>query len=296
MMERCKRLTSITGKTTTTEFASTTKGPKTKNPHDAKRTPGGSSSGSAAAVADFQAPIALGTQTAGSVIRPASFNGIYGFKPTWNSLSREGVKFYSLLFDTIGFFARSVADLELVADALNVLDDEPVDVGFTVAGAKFAVVKTTVWPKAGNGTARALQEGAGLLRKHGARVDEVELPSPEFDRIPEWHRIWLMNEGRAHFLPEHRMAKDKLDPFLVGHVENVERVSRAAQLEAFDGIAALRPKFDHFARDYAAILTPSVVDEAPVGIEWTGDACFNATWSVSCWAEPGAQICLFQRC
>ncbi|ENH75614.1 Glutamyl-tRNA(Gln) amidotransferase subunit A 1, partial [Fusarium oxysporum f. sp. cubense race 1] len=92
----------IVGKTTTTEFAAIHVGPKTHNPHDPLRTPGGSSSGSGAAVADFQAPMALGTQTGGSLIRPASFNGLYGFKPTWNSVSREGQKIYALMYDTLG--------------------------------------------------------------------------------------------------------------------------------------------------------------------------------------------------
>ncbi|EXK26561.1 amidase [Fusarium oxysporum f. sp. melonis 26406] len=91
----------IVGKTTTTEFAAIHVGPKTHNPHDPLRTPGGSSSGSGAAVADFQAPMALGTQTGGSLIRPASFNGLYGFKPTWNSVSREGQKIYALMYDTL---------------------------------------------------------------------------------------------------------------------------------------------------------------------------------------------------
>ncbi|KAI0446547.1 amidase [Xylaria telfairii] len=268
----------ILGKTTTTEFASTKGGPKTRNPHDPTRTPGGSSSGSAAAVGDFQAPIAIGSQTGGSIIRPSSFNGIYALKPTWNAISREGQKVYSLTMDTIGFFARCVEDLELMADVFGLEDDQAPKDSFEVKGAKFAVVKTVVWPEAGPGTTSALETGAQLLKKHGAEVEEIELPS-EFDQAPEWHRILLHTEGRATFLPEYRLAKEKLSPFLAGHVENVEGISRAAQLKAYDEMAALRPKIDRIAKTYAAILTPSVIDEAPVGTQSTGSPAFNSIWT-----------------
>ncbi|KAI0975270.1 amidase [Xylaria arbuscula] len=268
----------ILGKTTTTEFAGTNGSPKTRNPHDPTRTPGGSSSGSAAAVGDFQAPIALGSQTGGSTIRPGSFNGIYALKPTWNAISREGQKFYSLTLDTIGFFARGVEDLELMADLFGLEDDDAPSADFTVKGAKFAVAKTVVWPQAGPGTQSALDTAVQLLRRHGAEVEEIELP-PEFDQLPEWHRILMDSEGGVTFLPEYRLAKEKLSPFLAGHVENVNGISRAALLEAYDGIAALRPKIDGIAKKYAAILTPSVIDEAPVGIESTGSPAFNVSWT-----------------
>ncbi|KAI0538866.1 amidase [Xylaria digitata] len=268
----------ILGKTTTTEFASTQGGPKTRNPHDPTRTPGGSSSGSAAAVGDFQAPIGLGSQTGGSTIRPGSFNGIYALKPTWNAISREGQKIYSLTLDTIGFFVRCVDDLILIADLFGLEDDDVSGDDFTVKGAKFAVVKTVVWPEADPGTKLALETGTQLLRSHGAEVEEIDLPS-EFDRVPEWHRTLLHSEGRVTFLPEHRLAKEKLSPFLAGHVENANSISRAAQLEAYDGIAALRPKIDRIAKEYAAILTPSVVGEAPVGIASTGSPAFNVMWT-----------------
>ncbi|KAI1119019.1 amidase [Nemania sp. NC0429] len=268
----------ILGKTTTTEFASSRGGPKTRNPHDPARTPGGSSSGSAAAVGDFQAPIGLGSQTGGSTVRPGSFNGIYAFKPTWNAISREGQKIYSLTLDTIGFFSRCVEDLELMADLFGLQDDHVPRDGFEVKGARFAVVKTPVWSEAGPGTRAALQAGAQLLRSHGAEVEEIELP-PEFNKMPEWYRILLDSEGRVTFLPEYRLAKEKLSPFLAEHVENVQGISRAAQLEAYDGIAALRPTMDGIAKKYAAILTPSVIDEAPVGIESTGSPVFNSMWT-----------------
>ncbi|KAI1177262.1 amidase [Nemania sp. FL0916] len=273
----------ILGKTTTTEFASAHGRSKTRNPFDPTRTPGGSSSGSAAAVGDFQAPLALGSQTGGSTIRPGSFDSIYSFKPTWNAISREGQKIFSLSLDTIGFFARSVEDLELMADLFELEDDNDDHAtssngDFVLSGTKFAVVKTPAWPQAGPGTMSALAAGTELLRRHGAEVEAIELPA-EFDQMTEWYRVLLHSESRATFLPEYRLAKDKLSPSLVKAVENEPRVSRAQLLEAYDGIAALRPKIDAIAKKYAAILTPSVVDEAPVGLESTGSPAFNTMWT-----------------
>lgn len=275
----CGKCKTGIGKSTTSEFAATVVGPKTKNPHDPLRTPGGSSSGSAAAVGDFQAPVALATQTGGSTIRPGSYNGIYAFKPTWNVISREGVKIYSVLFDTVSLYARCVDDLDLIADALNIRDDEPVADSFSVQGARFAVVKTMVWPEAGPGTVNALSAGVDLLRKNGADVEEIELP-PELDGLPQWHGTWLAAEGRTSFLSEYRTAKGKLDESLVGHVENRLGLTRAAQTEAIDSIAAARPIVDEIAGRYAALLTPSVVDEAPTGTALTGSAAFNSIWTV----------------
>ncbi|KAL2810562.1 amidase signature domain-containing protein [Aspergillus granulosus] len=271
----------IFGKTTTTEFASTTAGPATCNPHDPTRTPGGSSSGSGAAVGDYQVPIALGTQTGGSTIRPGSFNGIYALKPTWGAISREGLKVYSLILDTLGIFGRCVEDLELVLGVLGVSDD--VEAGRKsfegVKGAKFGVVKTIVWDKVGKGTIAAMEKAAEILRSHGATIEEVELP-PEFDNMPAWHAAIMAGDGRATFLPEYRVDKSKVAEFLVGHVENAQGYTRAQQLAALDGVGFLRPRIDEIAGQYAALITPSVPDEAPVGIKGTGSAAFCSMWTV----------------
>ncbi|KAE9409771.1 amidase signature enzyme [Gymnopus androsaceus JB14] len=258
----------IFGKTTTTEFASTTVGPKTRNPHDLTRTPGGSSSGSGAAVADMQVPIALGTQTGGSTIRPGSFNGIFAFKPTWGAISREGVRMYSINLDTMGFFARSIEDFQLIADVFRLSDDEAPK-PFTVRGAKFA---------AGPGTLHAMETAADLLRAAGAEVEELELPE-EFKSMKDLHSRMNQGDGRAAFLGEYTAAKDQMDDFLVGQVENVSKMTRKELLDALDTVASLRPKIDSIAGQYAAILTPSVPDEAPEGIESTGSAVFNAMWT-----------------
>lgn len=270
----------ILGKTTTTEFAATTVGPKTHNPHDPDRTPGGSSSGSGAAVGDLQVPIGLGTQTGGSTIRPGSYNGIYAFKPTWNSITREGQKIYSLILDTLGLYARSVADLDLLADVFALADDQPAPSNFSVQGAKFAILKTMVWPQIGSGGSAAMEKAASLLRAHGAEVEEIELPE-HLNDLPAWHATVLNSDGRTAFLPEYTTTKHNLSDYLVGHVENNQKISRRAQLEAFDSIAAARPVVDNILSKYAAVLTPSVPDEAPLGIEKTGSAAFCLIWTVS---------------
>lgn len=257
-----------------------TKGSKTCNPHDPSRTPGGSSSGSGAAVGDMQVPIGLGTQTGGSTIRPGSFNGIYAMKPTWNSITREGQKIYSLILDTLGLYARSVEDLQLLSEVFGLRDDEPPPDKFAVKGAKFGFMKTPSWPNAGCGTKDAMAKATELLRAHGAELEDVELPA-DMNDILKWHETVLYTDGRPAFLPEYRVARDKLSEFLVGHVENTHQYSHADQVKAFDSIAAARPRVDEILGRYAAIITPSVPDEAPIGLEGTGSACFNCIWTVS---------------
>ncbi|KAL3485350.1 amidase signature domain-containing protein [Aspergillus germanicus] len=270
----------IFGKTTTTEFASTTNGPATYNPHDQSRTPGGSSSGSGAAVADYQVPIALGTQTGGSTIRPGSFNGIYAVKPTWGAVSREGLKVYSLVLDTLGVFARGVEDLEMILDVLGVSDDVAGGgVGFDgVQGARFGLVKTSVWPQAGPGTIAAMDEAATILRSHGATVEEIELPR-EFNNMPAWHTAIMAADARTSFISEYRRDKSKISKHLTGYIENKEGYTHAQYIAALDGIASLRPRIDEIGGRYAALLTPSVPDEAPVGIRETGSAAFCSMWT-----------------
>lgn len=271
----------IFGKTATTEFAATAVGGvhqnHAANPHDPSRTPGGSSSGSGAAVGDFQVPIALGTQTGGSTIRPASFNGIYGFKPTWGAISREGLAQYSITCDTLGLYARSVEDLELLASVFQMVDDEPVtsDKDFEVKGAKIGFCKTPVWHKAGPGTKAAFEKAKEVLVLNGAIVEDVELPE-SFAKVEKWHHDVLAGEGRASFLGNYLLGKDKLNELLHSHVENIKNVSRKAQLEAYDECAKLRPVLDEVVSRYDAVITPSVVDEAPKGLSSTGDAVSTA--------------------
>ena len=270
----------IFGKTTTTEFAANVIGTKTANPHSPNRTPGGSSSGSGAAVADFQVPIALGTQTGGSMIRPASFNGIFGIKPTWGSVSREGQKIYSLSLDTLGWYGRCIEDLELLVKLFALKDDEVprslVDSG--VKGLKFGFLKTMVWNHAGSGTRQAFEDAKRQLLEAGAEVSEISLPE-EFNNLPSWHTIQLFSDGRVSFLPEYTMAKESLAADLVEHVEEFHGYTRRQYLDACDNISALRPKFDAIADQYDAIVAPSVPDVAPEGLERTGSAIFQGFWT-----------------
>jgi amidase len=211
------------GKTVTTEFAATGNGGPTKNPLDPTRTPGGSSSGSAAAVADFQAALALGTQTGGSTIRPGSFCGIYALKPTWNTVSREGLKMYSATCDTAGFYARSANDLMLVADAFN-LDPPETPLPASLKGLKVAVCQTPNWPKALPATQQAMKDGAASLAAAGAVVTELTLDG-DFLGLIDAHREILRREGRSAFLGEYRNNPKLLDSFK-GIVENRDTPAR----------------------------------------------------------------------
>ncbi|EMC91802.1 hypothetical protein BAUCODRAFT_116827 [Baudoinia panamericana UAMH 10762] len=274
----------IFGKTTTTEFASTKQGGwhqnLTSNVHDQSRTPGGSSSGSAAAVADFQVPVALGTQTGGSIVRPASYNGCYGFKPTHGAISREGIAQWCPTLDTCGFFARTVEDLELLSNAFRILDDEPVPSHpFDLRTAKIGFCNSYNWSKAGPGTVGAMAKARDLLRRHGAQIEEVELPN-DFARVLDWHAIVLAGEGQTSFLGRYLAAQSLLHESIKGYVENHKHVRHADLLAAYDGVARLRPIFDNIAVGYDVIITPSVIDEAPVGLEDTGDMSMCSTWTI----------------
>lgn len=145
-------------------------------------------------------PIALGTQTGGSTIRPGSFNGVYAFKPTWGSISREGLAQYSMTCDTLGLYARCAEDLQLLADVFRLADDEEVGSGgFEVKGAKIAFCRTSIWPKAQDGTTQAWEKAKKILSNAGASVEEIDLPE-DFANVAEWHRAVLAGEGRTSFL------------------------------------------------------------------------------------------------
>ncbi|KAK5700325.1 hypothetical protein LTR17_023039, partial [Elasticomyces elasticus] len=274
----------IFGKTSTTEFASSKQGNwhqnLTRNARDSKRTPGGSSSGSGAAVGDYQVPIALGTQTGGSIVRPASFNGCYGFKPTHGAISREGLAQWSPSLDTLGFFGRSVDDFKSLADAFTLKDDDVASSeAFKLQGAKIGFCKTHNWPKAGQGTIDAMAKAQDILTAHGAQVEDVKLPD-EFSRVLDWHADVLVGEGQTSFLGQYLLDKDKLHESIQGYVDNSRKLTHRQLLDAYDNVARLRPVFDELASRYDIIITPSVVDEAPLGLENTGDMSFCSMWTI----------------
>ncbi|KAI1458974.1 amidase signature enzyme [Annulohypoxylon moriforme] len=275
----------IFGKTTTTEFTVTNSGgghfgPNTTNPHDPNRTPGGSSSGSAAAVADLQVTVSLGAQTGGSIIRPASFTGVYAMKPTYNAISPEGQKTFSPTFDTFGFFARSIEDLQLLADVFGLRDDEvPRDI--PLSRARVALIETPMWHLAGPGTIAALDAAATLLRNKGALVEKVELPDEanDFKTLKRIQKVITVGEAQVAFLREYDVDKRHLSPDVRGIVENTYNYTHREMMEATDAYASMRRAVNKFAEDYTFILTPSVIDEAPLGLEDMGSASFNTLWT-----------------
>ncbi|KAI0884184.1 amidase signature enzyme [Annulohypoxylon maeteangense] len=275
----------IFGKTTTTEFTVTNSGggdfgPNTTNPHDPNRTPGGSSSGSAAAVADLQVTVSLGAQTGGSIIRPASFTGVYAMKPTYNAISPEGQKTFSPTFDTFGFFARSVDDLQLLADVFGLKDDKvPREIPLTQI--KVALIETPMWPSAGPGTREAMDAAAGILRNKGVQVEKVDLPSEanDFSTLKRIQKVITVGEAQVAFFREYEVNKTNLSPDVRGIVENTYNYTHKEVMEATDAYASMRRAVNKLAEDYSFILAPSVVDEAPLGLDDMGSAAFNTLWT-----------------
>jgi len=279
----------ILGKTETVEFATGGRKAPTTNPHDHSRTPGGSSSGSAAAVADFQVPLAFGTQTGGSLIRPASFCGIFALKPSWGLVSREGAKLASLTFDTIGWYARSIADLAAVAELFQVIDGSlpppPAD------KLRIAICPSPVCEQAAAETRAALARGAEILAASGARCETLHL-DPSFDGLVDAHETIALAETRAAFLAEYRRAGHLLDDDFKAKVENRAGITSQRLRDAYDLAGECRAAFDRIAAGYEAVLTPAAIGEAPVGLASTGDHVFNWIWTllhVPCVAVPGFQ-------
>ena len=265
----------ILGKTDTVEFASGGRKALTRNPYNFAHTPGGSSSGSGAAVGDFQVPLAFGTQTGGSHIRPASFNGIYGIKPTWNLLSREGVRMSSITLDTVGWYGRSVEDLILVGTAYRLAEDTA---SVNVKGLRIGLCRSPVWSAIEPAGAAALETAAKRLLDAGAIVEELVLPSP-FDRLPDAQDTIVTAEGGVSFLPEYTNAFDILAPDLKAKVEN--SISRESLLDAYTTADTCRPVFDGlFGASLDVVLTPSAPGEAPKGLHTTGNAIFNRMWTL----------------
>ena len=267
----------IFGKTDTTEFASVTRGGTARHPLDRNRTPGGSSSGSAAVVGDNQVPIGLGTQTAGSTIRPGSFCGIYAMKPTWGAINREGLKMLALSLDTLGLFARSAEDLDLIADVFALEDRTPV-MPFTLRGARIAACRSPAWDKTEPATREAFERGISLLREAGAEVEPLDLP-PAFSSLPENHATVMAGEAQVSFLSEIRAQPELLHEDLTAMANNSKGVTKAALVAAYDAAAQCRIAFDEIAAGFDAVLTPSARGEAPVGTI-TGDAAVNAMWTL----------------
>ena len=277
----------VFGKTDTVEFAAAGRRALTRNPHDPTRTPGGSSSGSAAAVADGMVPIAFGTQTGGSTIRPASFCGVYAMKPTHGVVNTEGAKRYSHTLDTIGWYGRSPADLHLVARAFRLFGTEA-PMTKTVAGLRIGLCRGPHWGVAAPESQEALVTAAKRLEAAGAVVEELTLPAP-FDSISRAHHIVLHGEGRGAFLQEYLAAPGILHQDFHDRVLNKQGITPTDMVWAYDHAASCRHLFDALFPGYDAVLTPSAAGEASVGRQDTGNPIFNSMWTllhVPCIAIP----------
>ncbi len=278
----------LLGKTVTTELAVFGPG-KTRNPHDPRRTPGGSSSGSVAAVAAHMAPLALGTQTNGSVIRPASYCGVVGYKPTYGAISRHGILKQSPPLDQVGLFARSVEDAALLAETLMAFDDRdpamrpaarPDLVGAAAAEPpiepRFAFVRTPVWGNAGEDTSRAF---AGFCERLGPHVQEVTLP-PVFEEAVEWHRAVMEADLAKNFAVEYARGKEHLSSILRQMIERGGQVRAVDYNRAVEQIPVLNRVLAELFSSYDVILTPSATSVAPLGLESTGSPIFCTIWSL----------------
>ncbi|MCC7046865.1 MAG: amidase [Alphaproteobacteria bacterium] len=260
------------GKTVTTEFASRNPGP-TANPHNPAHTPGGSSSGSAAAVADFMVPVAFGTQTGGSIIRPASYCGVVGYKPSYGTLNPTGVKPLATSFDTVGVMARSVDDCAL---AVAVLAGDAPDrrAVHATKPARVGLLRGPDWSAAGADMARALEMAAGQVGRAGARVEEIVLPVL-FDAFGETQSMVLRFEAARIFADERTRHPDKLSALMREEIGGGLATSRRQYLEGLALLRRCRATLAEMMQGIDVVLCASAPGEAPRGLGSTGGATFN---------------------
>jgi len=277
----------IMGKTVTTEFATFSPG-KTVNPHNTAHTPGGSSSGSAAGVADFMMPIAYGTQTSGSVIRPASFCGVCGFKPSFGAVSRQGVLTIVPSFDCVGYMARSFDDLSLTHRAVTGQPPLPLADGPDRAP-RIAVCRSHQWPQADQACIGTLEKAARLLKDLGAETEDISLPH-HFAGLEAAHATIMdvaLSQSLRREYDEHR---DLLSDRLRERMERGMATPTNRFLEALALAARCRADIGPPLAGWDGFLTPSAVGEAPEGLKITGVPTFNMVWTLlhlPCVTVPG---------
>jgi Asp-tRNA(Asn)/Glu-tRNA(Gln) amidotransferase A subunit family amidase len=278
----------IMGKTVTTELAVYAPG-KTTNPHDPTRTPGGSSSGSAAAVAANMVPLAIGTQTNGSIIRPAAFCGVYGYKPSHGLISRYRVLQQSRVLDQVGVFGRTLEDVALIAEQLMGYDERDPDLRprarpdlVRIAAEEpptpphFAFVKTPAWDQADEDVKGGFSE---LVEFLGAQVEELDL-TEVLQNAVEWHRTIMEADLAKSFRREYERGKDLLSPSLCEMIERGQQCLATDYNLALDRIPALNEALGEFLVEHDAIITPATTGEAPVGLESTGNPVFCTPWTL----------------
>jgi Asp-tRNA(Asn)/Glu-tRNA(Gln) amidotransferase A subunit family amidase len=279
----------ILGKTVTTECAYFNPG-KTRNPHNPEHTPGGSSSGSAASVAAGMVPLALGSQTAGSVIRPAAFCGVYGFKPTHGLIPRHGILQLSRTLDHVGVFARGIDDLALLLEQLQGYDERDPDtrprarIPFQQLSQEappldpvFAFIKTPHWDRADPD----LKEAYGELQEAlGAQIEEVEL-FPSAADAWDAHRTVMEAEMASNLEPLWKAGREKLSEKLRGLIDRGREVRAIEHQRVLRRIGPWVESFDELFRErYDAILTPPALGTAPKGLGATGDPAFCVVWTL----------------
>jgi amidase len=268
----------IMGKTVTTEFANRHPG-KTRHPQDPARTPGGSSSGSAAAVGDHMVPLAIGTQTTGSTIRPAAYNGCVGYRPTWGDLRLAGVMEAAGSLDTLGIIARSVDDVVLYR---NILAGIPVEALPTTpcAAPRVGVCQTQFWDETDAATRHAIEDCAHTMEQAGAKVSTLQLPK-SFDPIDEIHQQISSFEFARNRAWELLRYPEKISTTLR---ENRLKHGLHYQFDEYRKSRALaeqlRLELDEVFKDYDVILTPSAASVPPVGLNATGSAAFSSIWTL----------------
>ena len=265
----------VIGKTVTTEFAARYPGP-TRNPHDVRHTPGGSSSGSAAAVADCMIPLGIGTQTAGSVIRPAAFCGVYGYKPTYGLLSFSGIRHYAESVDTLGCMARSVEDLAFFGDVL--LGVEPRELEPYAGRLRLGLCRTHHWDTAEEATRTSLEDAARRLASAGVSVGDVDLPPGLEDSFEVYNRLQQF-EGARCVGPDYESHPDLLSVDARALRELGMAVDRDSYRDSVRRHHEWRAAVDEAFAGYDAVLTPSAAGEAPRGLRFTGDIAFNYLWT-----------------
>ena len=280
----------IVGKTVTTEFATRLPGPTT-NPHNAGHTPGGSSSGSAAGVAAGYFPFAFGTQTAGSVIRPAAYCGVVGYKPSYGMIDRHGMKVMAASLDTVGVMARSVADCAMLAGAVSGRDLGERSWSGLGRALRIGLCRSPAWQGADEPTRALLVNAGERLRRSGAVVDDHELP-PAYDAVTDAHQIVMQVESARAMGWEMLFHRDRLSPSLLERLEWGLAQPTTALDAAYATISAARLGFSDAMAGYDVLLTPAAPGEAPAGLEWTGDAGFNLLWTslhVPCVTVPAGE-------
>ncbi len=266
----------LLGKTISTEFANRHPGP-TSNPHDPAFTPGGSSSGSAAAVADFQVPLAIGTQTGGSVIRPAAFCGVVGFKPSFGLFPPAGMRINTETLDTVGIMARGVGDIALFRAAVMAIPYEPP--AMPEAAPRLGLCRGPHWDDAEPEGRAVLEAAADRLAAAGAKIADTEFPA-ECAAADDIQQTLGAFEGLRNHMPELYRHEALLSPRLR---EEKLALGRKLSLDQFRAAYRAAEKARAAAREWAggfdALLTLPAPGQAPRGLADTGSAVFNAPWT-----------------